>query len=215
MHTFDSKYLRLAPVNLPAFEGDCIMMMPVQLGGILPKFLNRWQNLFTQLCELATIKQGVGYLTIHEKTVEPKQTHRRGGLHVDGVFNGGIGPWGGGGGGWGPAGGGMLTVSNVSGCRAWNQDSITGTIGNDGEADHFAPQLKDSNSEIFEPEVAYWLDGLCIHESMPQPETVDRQFIRLSMPSESPWFEGYTENPDGVMPTGPILPKRQYMQETI
>ncbi len=59
--------------------------------------------------------------------------------------------------------------------------------------------------------MVYWMHGLCVHESVPQYKTVPRQFVRLSLPSRAPWFEGYTENPYGVMPTGPILPRREFM----
>lgn len=50
-----------------------------------------------------------------------------------------------------------------------------------------------------------------IHESIPQTQFVNRQFVRLSMPSTAPWFKGYAPNPVGVAPTGPILPRRQFM----
>lgn len=64
---------------------------------------------------------------------------------------------------------------------------------------------------MFKPNVVYWVDGLCVHESVPMVRDCDRQFSRLSMPSDAPWFEGYTVNPLGVMPSGEILPARKYM----
>jgi hypothetical protein len=52
---------------------------------------------------------------------------------------------------------------------------------------------------------------LGIYDPVPQPQATERTFARLSLPSDGPWFEGYTENPLGVMPTGPILPPREFM----
>lgn len=33
----------------------------------------------------------------------------------------------------------------------------------------------------------------------------------LAMPSNGPWFEGYTEKPCGILPSNEILPRRQFM----
>ncbi len=94
------------------------------------------------------------------------------------------------------------------GCRALNQE-FAGWPGRDGESEHLVSQA--GLWEIFKANVAYWVDGLCVHESMEMSETSDRQFVRLSLPSTAPWFEGYTKNPLGVLPTGQILPRRVYM----
>lgn len=212
---FDSVFERVAEVQLPKFSGVRVMMLPVIIGDVnsLPDFVSGYRTCFEQMCAHAQEHNGkVGYLTIDEKVVEPKSTHRRGGAHVDGVYNGGAGGWGGGGGGsWGSHGNGMLTVSSPAGCRAWNQ-FFEGWPGMEGEAEHLLGQAKDENCTLFEPNVLYWVDGLCVHESVPFTEATQRQFVRLSLPNEGPWFEGYTVNPLGVMPTGPILPARtQFM----
>jgi hypothetical protein len=52
---------------------------------------------------------------------------------------------------------------------------------------------------------------MCVHESVPVATDTERTFVRLSMPSTAPWFEGYTVNPKGILPTGPILPRRTFM----
>jgi hypothetical protein len=54
----------------------------------------------------------------------------------------------------------------------------------------------------------YWCNPTAVHESIPMVADVARQFVRLSMPSMAPWHEGYTRNPLGVEPTGPIHPWR-------
>ncbi len=59
------------------------------------------------------------------------------------------------------------------------------------------------------PNRVYHCGPLTVHESLPVWQTVPRQFIRISMPSDAPWYEGYTENPLGIKPTGPIHPRRE------
>lgn len=211
---FESCFELVGEVELPEFSGVRVMMLPILIGEVesLPDFVENYKALFRTLCEVNQAlkhKGKVGYLTIDEKTVEPGGTHRRGGLHVDGIYNGQAGGWGGGS--WGSAGNGMLTVSNPAGCRAYHQ-SFEGWPGNEGECDHLLDQCDVSNSTLFKANTLYWVDGMCVHESVPQLEVVDRQFVRLSLPSNGPWFEGYTENPLGVLPSGEILPRREFMQ---
>ncbi len=211
---FDSRFEARATINLPMFSNTRVMMMPIELGDIesVPDSLNHWKPSIYELFLLSDCKEGVGYLTIDEKIVKAGATHRRAGKHVDGVYKGKAGPWAGdGGGGWGSAGAGMLTVANVVGCKAWNQAGIEGFAGYEGEADHLASQLKEESATLFQPNMVYWVDGFCIHESLPMEKDCERQFVRLSMPSKAPWFEGYTVNPLGVKPTGPILARRNFM----
>lgn len=207
---FKSEFSEVGRLVLPNFSGTRVMMLPVLLSEpeSLPDDIQHYRAQYNALCCLAPCKSGVAYLTIDEKRVEAGSTHRRAGLHVDGIGPKGYvyGGWGGGGGGWG--GNGMLTVANPVGCRAWNQN-FDGYPGEEGDCEHLRPQL--SESVTFKANVVYQLSGLCVHESIPQSEAVDRQFVRLSMPSNSPWFEGYTVNPKGVLPTGPILSRREYM----
>jgi hypothetical protein len=217
--TFESLFERVGEVQLPEFSGVRVMMLPVIVGDVesLPAFVENYKTLFRSLCEAqqALAHHGeVGYLTIDEKIVEPSSTHRRGGLHVDGVYQGSAGPWGGGfgrpGGSWGSVGNGMLTVSNPAGCLAYRK-TFVGWPGMEGECDHLADQCTEDAATMFEPNVLYWVDGLCVHESVPMTVRTPRQFVRLSLPSDGPWFEGYTENPLGVKPTGEILPPRVFM----
>ena len=206
---FVSKFKHLGKIELPEFKGTRIMMMPIILGDIesIPDFLGDWNKAIANLFEMANCKEGIAYLTIDEKRVEPAKTHRREGKHVDGVFQGSYGGWGGGGG-WGSVGNGMLTVASHPGCRAWAGEFI-GRPGWEGECDHLADQCDEGT--LFGANEVYWLDGLCVHESVPMTRAVDRQFVRLSMPSDAPWFDGYTVNPLGVKPTGRILPRRPFM----
>ena len=206
MSTFESRFEFVGHTALPKFAETRIMMMPVDLAsGRLPDSLRHYQDTFNCLRGLAPCLEGIGYLTIDEKSVPSGQTHRRAGLHVDGIYRNGRGSWGGG---WGAVGAGMLTVSSHAGCRAW-RGTFDPWPGDEGDCDHLRHQL--GHATFFAAGDVYWLDGLCVHESMPMPEDTERQFVRLSMPSDAPWFDGYTENPLGVQPTGPILARREFM----
>lgn len=208
---FNSKFNHAGAIGLPKFSNIRVMMLPIILGQIdtLPNDMTHYKPTVSALFDLTKAEHfgKVGYLTVDEKIVEPGKTHRRAGLHVDGVYKGKGGGWGGGGG-WGPKGNGMLTVSSIAGCRAYNQ-AFNGEIGNEGEAEHLRSQCK--NATVFEANEVYWVDGMCVHESMPMTERAARQFVRLSMPSNAPWFEGYTVNPKGIKPSGPVLTRRKFM----
>lgn len=209
--SFESKFKKIGDITLPYYEGKRVMMLPVIIGDetSIPDMIGEWRATFHLLSEMADPKHKgkVGYLTLDEKVVSAQETHRRAGKHVDGVFQGGFGGWGGGG--WGSAGNGMLTVSSHPGCRAWSQTFI-GKPGYEGECEHLSDQCEGAGT-LFESGTVYWVDGLCVHESIPMQQATARQFVRLSLPSGAPWFEGYTENPLGVMPTGRILPRRAFM----
>ena len=208
MTTFESCFHKVGSISLPAFSGTRVMMLPLVLGDLssVPPNLSAWKETLSRLFDMGGHVGEVGYLTIDEKQVKAGATHRRAGAHVDGIYQGKAGPWGGGG--WGSAGNGMLTVSSVAGCRAW-AGQFSGWPGFEGECDHLLEQAEGET--VFDAGEVYWVDGLCVHESLPMQADTPRQFVRLSLPSNAPWFEGYTENPLGVMPTGAILPRRTFM----
>lgn len=210
---FTSKFHKVGSIALPKFSGTRVMMLPIIIGDSesLPDFVAHYKSAAGTLFGMSPAHAGqVGYLTIDEKIVQPSQTHRRAGMHVDGGEGRG---WGGGGRPWASNATGMLTVSSHPGCRAWAQE-FSGEVGDEGSCGHLRDELLSNGTVLGAGEV-YWLDGMCVHESIPQPASVNRQFVRLSLPSEAPWFEGYTENPLGVLPTGPILPRRKFMDDGI
>lgn len=206
---FNSRFEYKADVTLPEYSGTRVMMMPLAIGVLdsIPSFLDHYKDSLVGLFNLAKEhKNKVGYLTVDEKQLSPGQTHRRAGLHVDGVYRDGNGGWGGGG--WGSISTGMLTVSSHEGCEAYNQD-FEGWPGEEGSCEHLRQELGEGH--VFKAGGVYWVHGLCVHESLPMKASVKRQFVRLSLPSDSPWFIGYTENPLGVKPTGKILPQREFL----
>jgi hypothetical protein len=169
--------------------------------------------------------EGVAYLTIDEKVVEEGKTQRQRGLHVDGIGADGqldtgiwaihsyrnfvASMWQEGAQKWQHSAsgiGGMITVSNPAGCRAWYKD-FEGKIDNNGDCEALRAKFPESESTVFEAGVAYWCGATCVHESLPMQENTQRTFVRLSMPSDAPWHEGYTRNPKGIKPTGVIIPR--------
>jgi len=209
--TFTSTFRKVGDISLPPFSGTRVMMLPIVIGdrSSMPDFVSHYAWTAWRLAQMADPSHldEVGYLTIDEKLVPAGKTHRRAGLHVDGGIDS---PWGGSQRPWASATG-MLTVSSHAGCKAWAQE-FDGEVGDEGSCEHLRLQLK-SDGTVLSAEEVYWLGGLCVHESLPQDTSVKRQFVRLSLPSTAPWYEGYTENPLGVLPTGPILPRRKFMDE--
>jgi hypothetical protein len=199
-------------VSFPTFSSTRVMMMPVRLGddaGVPAHYL----DLYRCLCDSVEKRYhgDIGYLTIDEQELQPGQTLRRAGKHVDGYYHGRAGAWSdGGGGGWGSVGNGMLTVSSTSHCRAY-LGMIDGLPRDEGECDHLT---MPNDGYLFEANRVYWVDGACVHESLPVSEPTKRQFVRLSMPSNGPWFEGYSKNPTGILPRAEILPPRTEFMQT-
>lgn len=211
MDTFVSTFRKVGGhsyLDFPEFTGERIMMMPVILGkldGIPEQYKTLIKSLYWRIER--RFYGEIGYLTIDEKELKAGETLRRGGLHVDGYYHGRCGAWGGGGG-WGSVGNGMLTLSSTSHCRAY-LGIIKGSPKDEGECDHL---IMPNEGVTFDAREVYWVDGACVHESLPVEEDTKRQFIRLSMPSNAPWFKGYTKNPTGILPSNEILPKRtQFM----
>lgn len=213
MYTFLSYLESVGKMVLPMSSGIRIQMMPIEMNNLetVPYFLRpAWTQTIARLFELSPIKRGIGYLTIDERFTKAGQTHRRPGLHVDG-----IGPWGDGGGSWGANG--FLTVANYLGCEAYIQEFEGCPIGFDrtvdpeieGSCEHFRKQCMDYMKIKLQPDEVYWMDSWCVHESVPLERDTYRTFVRLSMPSESSSYEGFAVNPTMVKPSKESLPLRQ------
>ncbi len=200
-------------------------MMPFQLESIesLPDDLSHYRQTLEGLIAVSPVQTGVACLTIDEKELKAGNTLRTAGLHVDSfiknradmsiwaatslrsycysMWNENDNRW------FSDANkiGGMVMVSSPSGCRAWNK-SFIGKVGNNGNCEHLRTEFPESEGEILEDSVAYWCNASCVHESLPMEHDSKRTFVRLSMPSHAPWFEGYTKNPKGIKPSGNIIP---------
>lgn len=204
--TFQSNARFCECAKLPAFSGTRIMMMPYQIRdprGSLPEYLEPWFDVLERMYDPRLV--GVGYLTIDEAHVLPTETHRRPGLHVDGVGpRGEHGGWGGGG---GYGANGMRMVASRFGCRAFI-GRVAGDPKANGDCEHLRSQVHDLLHINFEPTEIWECGAFTLHESIPPDRECDRQFCRVSYPSDSPWYEGYTPNPLGTLPDGPIHPAR-------
>lgn len=218
---FESTFRYCAPVSVfrawpETRPGIRVMMMPYLIHdpvGSLPAQLAPWYSALVQASYLALgplgVKPGVGYLTIDEALVRARETHRRPGLHVDGV--GADGTRGGGAyGGGGYAASGMLMTSSHIGCRAYVQD-FENEPDADGDCSHLADELEPDSAFALQARQWYWCSPMTVHEAIPMRNDTRRQFCRVSFPSTAPWHIGYTENPLGIMPTGPIHPPRAGM----
>lgn len=207
MDKFTSDFRELGPIHFPGFKGVRVQLMPIRIGEIetLPAelVLAGWMRAVLKISSFfPELKGKTGYLTIDQREVRAGETHRRPGLHVDGY-----GTWGRGGG-WGRSG--MLMASSIPACSTWKQDFIGAPLTgkdcgdpNEGNCDHLKGQCRDDARIVLKPNVAYWCDALCVHESLPVAEDCKRTFIRLSFPSDSAWPVNCTRNPL-VDPIGPI-----------
>lgn len=197
-----SEIYSLGHVQFPEFSGIRIMMMPFRIDQPFP--IEHYRPFVDAMLKLSRLDRAVhetpmgdvGYMTIDEAIVRAGETHRRPGLHVDG-----LGAWGRGG--WGADG--FIMASSRDGALAY-RGLFEGAPGADGDCEHLREQCTERVRML--DGTLYWCNPTLIHEATPASITVTRQFVRLSLPNDCPWYEGYTESPVGVMPTGPILPRR-------
>jgi hypothetical protein len=204
---FQSKVEEGIAVRFPKFRGIRVMMMPFLVEdpiGTLPENLYHYATMTRDILNYGA-DRGVGYITIDESLVKTGETHRRPGLHVDGIGpDGRAAPYGGGG---GYAARGMYLAASVKGCRGWNK-VFKGWPGLNGDCAHLSDQCRPEDAIPFEANTVYWCSPLAVHEPLQLAQDTPRQFLRVSMPSDAPWHEGYTENPLGIKPGGPIEPPR-------
>lgn len=122
------------------------------------------------------------FLTIDEREIPAGQTHRRGGLHYDGVYlfikdkdprwntcsdmevlkNGGI-----------------ILAASAPGGRCWN-GTLYGEAGPGGDCEHMRDQLHNLTEFDLEPNVVYAGNAAFLHESIPVVEDTRRQLVRLT-----------------------------------
>jgi hypothetical protein len=209
---FNSWITDLGLLPLPEYRSKRIMMMPFRVEDplfTLPGSLGDWRetvDLMLWMYDDGDREPGIGYLTIDEAVLAKGETHRRPGLHVDGIGEDGSsdGAWGGGGT-WGSRG--FLMTSSHVGCQAWEQSFEAGLLPN-GDCEPLRDQCQEETRRVLNGGRLYACPGLCVHEAVPMEKTTKRQFVRISMPSDGPWYEGYTPNPLGIQPAGPIRPAR-------
>ena len=194
----------LTTIQFPKFTGVRVLLMPFLMHDLrsLPSYLDDYSESLKSILNHLPNIDGIGYLTIDERLVSADKTHRRPGLHVDGSVNDAI--WGQGGG-WGKRG--FLTAASHVGCRVWTKE-LTDIPALFGNCEPFRDKFSIKESTMLEPNIVYWLDPLTVHESISIPLQCQRQFIRISLPSNAGWPNSCTPNPTGVQPAGSIIGKR-------
>lgn len=195
------------PMEFPLFTGTRLMMMPVVIGMADQEAAPQYRDFLAEMYGMveSRLLGQIGYLTIDEQRIKKGETLSRPGAHVDGIYKGDAAGWGGGGV-WGGGGNGMMLVSSTPHCRMY-PGLIGGWPGDEGGCEHLIDE--DTPYVDVVPNRVYWCDPLCVHASLPVAEDTMRQFVRLSLPSDAPWFDGYTKNPNGTKPSGRTLPARR------
>lgn len=146
----------------------------------IPSGLKAFEPIVREMVKLVEVpkEQDGAYLTIDCQEVPMGQTHRRGGVHIDGNYERGWTT------GWklDCIGGGMLIVSSYSACRAWT-GSFDSLPNKGGDCNHMQSLLNESDSFMLEPNKVYLTNSTCVHESLPVPEIVKRQLVRITLPA--------------------------------
>jgi hypothetical protein len=199
---FSSKIIPVGHVKFPSIwtQGE-LYMHPIDLAQslALPDRFNVFSEAVKTMLEHCPVKTGTAFVTIDQKTVQPGQSHRRGGPHVDGNF---IFDWGngdGGGNGWLTGGmgrylppekhllqyasptGGLLIASSFQACSAW-LGTFNGIPLQGGNCEHLVDQLKTKQKLLLQENVVYLGNSTCVHESLSVHQTVNRTLIRITLP---------------------------------
>jgi hypothetical protein len=189
---------KITEITLPEYKGDVLYMHPVELSNLtLPLGYERWESTIKQMLSHSPTKDGIAYITIDEKKIVKGESHRRGGPHTDGNFLYG---WGGSDG-WltGANGrelareqheaqycaeeGGMLIVSSYAACKGWN-GVFEGEPSQGGNCESI--DLSKMEEFLMNSNDLYWGNSTFIHESLVIDENVNRQLVRITLPSNSP-----------------------------
>lgn len=190
--SINSKSLKLNTIELPNYTGH-ISMQPFNLS-TLEGLQEEFKPIVKTMLQTLDLT-GTAYFTIHGKTLNKGETHRRPGPHTDGNYE----PcaWSrGGGNGWkigenGPAidtkfhhdsyiveTGGIILASNFKACKGWN-GTYEGTIQQGGDCSQF--DLSKGEFDL-EPNTIYYGNNHFIHESLPMSNDIHRVLVRITLP---------------------------------
>lgn len=196
-------------VPFPEFMAERVYMREFTKNGGLPVDLARWQTTVDAMLD-GIDAPGPIYLMVDQKEVKANDTHRRGGIHIDGYWipakqcwsqpgpswlYGGHGTGGHSTGGKGGHNTGhrfaadewpseaIVLASDVIGCRAFDGEFDAG-IGEGGSCDHI--DLSMTNEILMQDHVCYAGNVTMLHESIPIMRDVNRTVVRLNIPGWSP-----------------------------
>jgi len=200
--------------NWPKPKDICINMMPFVIGDStsIPEEFRAYCSLLERISFPNEELGEIGYLTIHESTVEPGKTQRRPGIHIDapgllmsdGIVESTESGWGMGFFTKYQPHGGIYVISNVdNSCAVWplSVKNPSEIVGPGGDIDHLADFLGEP--EIMESRMLYWMTDRTPHAALPNTEkkAVYRQFVRVTTPDVSVWFSDHsTPNRLGITP---------------
>lgn len=198
---FTSKCVRMGNINLNIpFEREYLYMHPIQLESFksLPGKMDKFNSIIKSMIDFLPYQKGKSYVTIDRKKLNKGETHRRGGVHIDGNYCFG---WGGSGWSCGTQGkylpsdkhllqygsklGGMIIVSDEEACKIW-EGEIEGLPGQGGDCNHLTDQLNYLPTKILNKNTCYWLNSMGVHESLPLNNSCERTLIRLTLPENYP-----------------------------
>ena len=187
---------QLHEIQIPDFTGK-VSMLPFDLE-TLNEIPLEFNSMVTNMIKFLPMKKGIAYLTVDGKLVKEGQTHRRGGMHIDGNYIHDISSWGGGGG-WkvGEGGrilsskhhklsyesqtGGMLIASTYPACKGWNGEFEGNPyVGGD------CSRIKVGEGFMMKPHTLYYGNSQFLHESLPIDKTTHRVVARITLPMNYP-----------------------------
>jgi hypothetical protein len=241
-------HIRLPQPMFPSGTDININMMPIQLTDFdqwnhpLLDYLNGYKHLIAYCIHLQkggwyydsynNKKPKIGYLTIHESWVQPAQTQRRPGVHIESPKGHGTIihqpdcktidgleayynskwrsiSWGNGTYSGDQIQDGIYIASNVDDMakffpfRVENSEEFTDRHGG---IEDFREYLGDG--ELMKKDTVYWITDKTPHESLPNPtdKPIYRQFFRLVVGPVDVWYSQHnTPNPLGIQPDAQIV----------
>jgi hypothetical protein len=181
-----SDYRELTAVQLP-YKGRQMYMHTFDLADPVMAFgYEDYTDVVMGLCEAAGATIGLAHMTVDEKIVKAGMSQRRPKPHVDGCFQPTELKWGGGWNHYCNSLAGMpfrrmpvIIASSAAGAIAWRGE-FDAEPTSEGDLSHLALSV----GEVLTPGVGYLLSPDCVHESMLQPEDVQRTFLRIALPVE-------------------------------
>jgi hypothetical protein len=188
-----SKFTQKGRVTFPLWFGERVYMQEFTKEHGLPTKLQHWQNTVDQMLDGIDNTDKI-YLMVDQAFVQGGNTHRRGGLHVDGFWNPKLSCHGVGyGSSPGPArpaghrGHIGISTKNELIMLASDVQACKGVIGsyaavpwNGGDYSHLQPE--DFDSHLLEPNRVYVGDtGSFLHESIPVKQDCFRSVVRLNV----------------------------------
>jgi len=178
-------------VEFPENTGERIYMMPFTLESGLPEHASRWQDTInSMLCDIDTAE--TMYLMVDQGLVKSGDSHRRGGVHIDGNWIAATNDW--------DTSGhktlfagrhdtghriiglsdeSIVLASDLSACNAYAGEFV-GTPREGGACDHI--DLSKADVTRMEANKVYTGNVTMLHESLPVEEDVMRTLVRINVP---------------------------------